>query len=114
MKRSRHREPHKWQLLNTTDKYSADLKRGIWSEFENIVFSNIVRHLETNLMECDPDTLSHMLSTIIKHIHAPYSTLLLPQDAILRPKSTQQIASKLSHYYSERCLFEQISQQTTT
>ena len=61
MKGSRHREPHKWQLMNTTDKYSADLKRGVWSEFENIFFSNIVRHLEANLMECDPDTLFHVI-----------------------------------------------------
>lgn len=50
---------------------------------------------------------------ILKGCLSGIIALLLPQDALLRPKSTQQLASKLSHYFSERCLFEQISQQTT-
>lgn len=31
LKSSRSREPHTWQLLNTSEKYAADVTQGVWS-----------------------------------------------------------------------------------
>lgn len=53
---SHSREPHSWQLLNTSDKFGADTIRGVWSEFVNIVFCNIVLYLSSK-MECDSGML---------------------------------------------------------
>ena len=44
MKSRRSREPHTWQLIDTSDKFFADTTRGvwseIWSEFENSFFQH--------------------------------------------------------------------------
>lgn len=96
--------------MNTNKWCQGDSARGVWSEFENIVFVNIGRYLESNLEEYDTNRLCDVFCSVVKHATAPYSTIQLPEDAVLRPKSIQQIAAKLNHYQSEKLLFEQLLQ----
>lgn len=109
-KSKRSREPHKWQSFNTSNKsFAMDagqlLAQGVWSDYENIVFANVMRHVES-----DVATLSSLFHSIVKHINAPYCSIELPKEAVLRDKTAQQIAGKLNHYEKEKSLFEQISE----
>lgn len=108
----RKREPHTWQLLNTSNKSfilnsGQVLAQGAWSEFENTVFANILRYSQG---ENNAATIFHLFSAVVKHIHAPYFSFEIPEDAIIRPKSIKQIEGKLRHYLMEKSLFEKISQ----
>ena len=108
----RSRAPHKWQLLNTSNKSFAVeagilLAQGVWSDFENIVFANAMKHIESSMIESNTATVSSLYHSIVKHSNAPYCSIDLPEGEVLRGKTAQQIAGKLNHYATEKALLEQ-------
>lgn len=111
-KRKRSRTLHKWQLVNTSNTSFAIeagvlLAQGAWSDFENIVFANTMKHIESNMIESNTAMVSSLYHSIVKHINAPYCSIELPEGEMLRDKTTQQIAGKLNHYATEKALIEQ-------
>lgn len=112
-KASRTREPHLWQLIDTRENYATEPAHGLWSEFENIVFSNIIRYMESNEMEVDSVELCTLFDSVTKQVHSSFNTLELPADALLRPKSLHQISNKIKHFLAEKSLFVQISHHSS-
>ena len=87
------------------------LVQGVWSEFENMVFSNSLRYIELNQLDCDTYSLDLVFNSVVKYVNAPYCTFSLPPDAVLRIKSSIQLSSKLQHFQQEKELFNQICTQ---
>ena len=59
----------------------------VWSEFENMVFSNSIHNIELNQLSCDTSSLDLVFNSVVKYASAPYCTVSLPPDAVLRIKT---------------------------
>ena len=110
----RKREPHSWQTISISNKKFAaskgeELAQGVWSDFENMVFSNSLRYIEYNQMECNASSLVPVYNSVVQYTNAPYCSVDFPQEAILRNKSESQLENKLRHFQREKDLFEQLS-----
>jgi hypothetical protein len=116
----RTREPHEWQKFDTstnfvTHKAGQTLQQGRWSEFESIVFVNLVRYMERNLMysenkDSNVSILTNLFSSVVEYINSPYCSIQLPVDAVMRHKSQQQVTGKFTNYHIEKSLFNQMFQ----
>ena len=85
------------------------LAHGVWSDFENMVFSNSIRYVECNHMDCNSSTLDTVFNSVAKYITAPHCSVELPPDIVLRIKSPSQLENILRHYQIEQELFTKTS-----
>ena len=110
----RKREHHSWQDICIPNKTFAlskgdVLAHGVWSDFENMVFSKSIRYMECNHMDCNSSTLDTVFNSVAKYITAPHCSVELPPDIVLRIKSPSQLENKLRHYQIEQELVTKTS-----
>ena len=70
------------------------IEQGSWSEFESIMFVNLIRFVErelSNVQSKDSLTLTNFHCSLVRYICAPYCSIKLPLDAEIGPKYQKQI-----------------------
>ena len=76
------------------------------------MFVNLVRYMERELISSESNdsnalTLTNLFCSVAEYVISPYCSLKLLVDAVIRRKSQQQVAGKLTHYNS---VFDQMLQ----
>ena len=109
----RKREAHDWQKVNTSGADFAidrdNLVQGKWSRFKNIVFVNVVGHLEEEML--DASTACEAYNYVVSFAESSCCTISVPGDLQLRHKSEKQCEGKIREYKQEKVLFSQVMQQ---
>ena len=66
------------------------LVQGVWSDFENMVFSNSLHYIESNQLDCNTSSLAIIFNSVAKYTSAPCCTVTLPPDAVITIKTDKQ------------------------
>lgn len=110
----RKREQHTWQKITIPNKKFArdkgeHLVQGVWSDFENMVLANTLRYIKSTGLDCDSSSVCSIFNAVAQYANAPYCSLELSPDAVIRVKSEPQMDGKLQHFETEQELLTQIS-----
>ena len=110
----RKREQHQWQKITVPNKKFArdkgeQLVQGVWSDFENMVLSNTLHYIQSSDLSCDASSVLTVFNSVAQYANAPYCSVELSSDVVIRVKSEAQVDSKLQHLKREKELFAQVS-----
>ena len=106
----RKREVHLWQTYDTAST-SISLDRGQtltdggWSTLESIILIQVICFLEHELMDLETATILMVYNTTVEYALAPYCSLAVPHNALLRRKTFSQVQAKFEHSVKESSLF---------
>lgn len=110
VKRKRHR--HELQTeIPSPKRFLAErgtLPQGPWSQFETIVFANVLNVLKSLFIEETSNNIVEAYNEVVAYSNSSVCSTTLPPSCILKHKTYNQIIGKYSHYLTEVKLYKQI------
>ena len=89
-----------WQTYDTSST-SISLDRGLtltyggWSTLESIILIQVICFIERELMDLETATILMVYNTTVEYALAPYCSLAVLHNALLRKKTFSQVQANL-------------------